>query len=102
MLICLAGCVEARPERTPNNNRNNPLQQDRVPGEYIVTTMGDCAEACVRTLATEFSISEIEKISVDSYRIKLGKDPGLEILSQKLMASKRIKAVQPNFRYRMN
>lgn len=101
LLICMVSCLGAKPDKAQNGTVN-PFQQDRVPGEYIVTTLGNCEEICLRELTGSFHISQLEKIASQTYRVKLEQDPGLETLSDVLSKSKKIKAVQPNFRYQMN
>jgi len=94
---------------TPNNLHSAPpdysdssSQQHRVPGEYLVTlTKGSDIKAII-DLYGRFGIKSTKDLGNDIYLMTLTDDPGPAKMEELGKLNTSIKAVQPNFIYRMN
>lgn len=74
-------------------------EHGRVFGEYIITVVNNDAESLIRQLYGEYSIEAIKGLGEDRYLLRMGQDPGPEVIKEKATKSGRVKSVQPNFAY---
>lgn len=82
--------------------KNTDQSGNRVLNEYIVTVKKGAGKAEIQKAFEWYGISKISVISPDLYLIHLVKDPGLEEMNQVASHAAGIKAIQPNYRYRVN
>jgi len=74
--------------------------QASVPGEYLVTIPGDADEKSIADLYGRFGIRALRPLGNGVFLISLSQDPGLAVMQELAGRDRRIKSVQPNFRYR--
>lgn len=71
-------------------------------GWYIVQVSGD-AEQKIQQVFAEYGVHSVHAIGNDSYDFRLNRDPGIEVLKNKVENSGgMIKSIQPNFIYHIN
>ena len=76
---------------------------DRVAGQYIVTIAGEDVDLeMVRGIFSAFDVKDIRPSGKAYFVITFGKDPGIAALRQLITDTKELKAVQPNFIYRIS
>ncbi len=96
-----AGCSNSHTETyTKDRELIRESNQNRVPGEYIVTVREGADVSAAQALFSEFDIREVRDLGGRRLLLKLGKDPGPETVQRKAAGSEKIQAVQPNFIYR--
>ena len=79
-----------------------PSRQTRVPGEYLVTLAAGADVKAIAALYGRFGIRGTQAIGSDVFLVKLTEDPGPARMEEVRAQSAQIKAVQPNFVYRIN
>ncbi len=101
----LSGCMScanapASPGEPPM--AGSPAGQSVVPGEYIVTLAagGDAAQAS--QVLARFSPKRVKDLGGGRFLVVLEKDPGVEAMRDLPRQDDRVKAVQPNFVYRIS
>lgn len=76
--------------------------QARVPGEYLVTLAGGADAKALTDTYGRFGINRIMNLGNSVFQLNLSEDPGPEKMEALRREDGRIKAVQPNFSYRVN
>jgi hypothetical protein len=84
--LCLASCGAS--------------QDNRVPGEYIVTLTPQARAAAIADLYGRFAIQSVKPLGNDVYLMQLSEDPGPVVIESLGRSNAHIKAVQPNYGYR--
>jgi hypothetical protein len=85
---------KSTPAKTPGN-------QDRVPGEYLVSVQKGGDEALIRRIFAPYSVRDVQPVSDDLFLLKVDQDPGPDAIKRKGEESDQIRSVQPNFVYRL-
>lgn len=98
--------VKANPVPVPANLAASTTvswsEQTRMPGEYLVTLVAGIDVKVISDVYGQFEIKSIKELGNGSFQIKLGNDPGPEKMEALRSQDSRIKAVQPNFIYRID
>jgi hypothetical protein len=92
------GSSPVNPQAAPAGTSS---QQSRVPGEYLITL---AARADVKTIADvygRFGIKGIKNLGSDVFLVTVTEDPGPAAMEKLRGDDSRIKAVEPNFVYRI-
>jgi len=76
-------------------------QQVRVPGEYLVTLVAPAEVKAISDLYGRFGIKRIELLGSNIYLITLTDDPGPATMESLRTGNARVKAVEPNYVYRI-
>ena len=94
---------------TPNNLHTAPTdpsdlssQQHRVPGEYLVTLAKGSDIKAITDLYGRFGIKSTKDLGNDIFLVTLTDDPGPAKMEELGKLNTSIKAVQPNFIYRLH
>ena len=87
--------------QTPLGVRTSDSQY-RVAGEYIVTSQPGGDAALLRQLYAAYGVRDISDLGKNRFLIKLNQDPGLTDIERTGIESGKVKAVQPNYVYRLN
>lgn len=77
-------------------------QSDRIAGEYIVTLAAGGNPAAIERTYRDLGIAAVTRLAPDRYLLKLRSDPGPAAIARRARAAAGIKAVQPNFTYRIS
>jgi len=77
-------------------------RQTRVPGEYLVTLAAGAEVKAAADLYGRFGIKGIQDLGRNVFLVRLTEDPGPARMEELLGQSAQVKAVQPNFVYRIN
>ncbi len=80
--------------------RPSIFNENRVPGEYIVTIDESGDEERIRELFEAYLVEKVKDLGRGRFLIKLEQDPGPEVVKRKGLESAFIKHVQPNYIYR--
>lgn len=75
-------------------------QQQRVPGEYLVTVRSGTPEQRIRDLYADYSVVDLRRLHDDVFLLRLAKDPGPEAARALGLSSGAVTDVQPNYVYR--
>lgn len=75
--------------------------QARVPGEYLVTLAHGADVAAISAVYGRLGVRQIKPVTADVYLLTLRDDPGPDAMESLRKRDARIKAIQPNFVYRM-
>lgn len=75
--------------------------QARVPGQYLVTLAQGAEVAAISAVYGQLGVKQIQPVVADVYLLTLRDDPGPETMETLGKRDARIKAVQPNFVYRI-
>jgi len=88
----------------PGNAQTAPAgalsQQTRVPGEYLVTLTAPADVKAITAVFGRFGIKGIKELGPNVYLVTLAEDPGPAAMEKLRGGDARIKAVEPNYRYR--
>ncbi|MDH4262587.1 MAG: hypothetical protein OEV78_06015 [Spirochaetia bacterium] len=88
------------------NSKNNSKGQlqNTAPGEYVVTVKGNNDANVVKHVFSKYSVVSVTGLdnTPGVFLLKLNEDPGLDTLQNTADKSGKIKAIQPNFIYRIN
>lgn len=88
-----------------NNHGSTPedfsSRQKRVPGEYLVTLAPGADVEVITHLYGQFGIKGMKDIGHNIFHVTLTEDPGPAKMEYLRAQDNRIKAVQPNFVYRI-
>ena len=76
-------------------------QQTRVTGEYLVTLASPAEVKVISNLYGRFGIKSIKSIGPNLFLVSLTQDPGPTTMEELRKGDARIKAVQPNYVYRL-
>ncbi len=76
------------------------LGQARVPGQYLVTLAQGADAGVISELYGPFGIREVRDLGRGVYLMVLVEDPGPAAVEAVRGKDVRIRAIQPNFRYR--
>ena len=88
----------------PSNDKPAPATmppQDRVPGEYLVSVQKGGDDALLRNVFATYSVRDVQPVSDNLFLLKIDQDPGPDEIKRKAGESDRIRAVQPNYVYRL-
>lgn len=75
--------------------------QTRIPGEYLVTLAQGADVAAISEVYGRLGIKQIKPLTADVYLLTVRDDPGPDTMAMLRKRDARLKAVQPNFVYRM-
>ncbi len=102
MLIRGAACASAPLPAAPTPALSSvSAQQNRAPGEYLVTLAPDTDSKAISEVYGQFGIKGIKDLGRNNFLVKLTNDPGSEAMEELRSKDIRIKAIQPNFVYHM-
>ncbi|MGC2519382.1 MAG: hypothetical protein WA373_09800 [Burkholderiales bacterium] len=79
-----------------------PSRQTRVPGEYLVTLAAGADVKAVADLYGRFGIKNTQSLGRNIFLVTLTEDPGPARMEELRGQNAQIKAVQPNFVYRID
>lgn len=79
-----------------------PAPGTTVPAEYIVTLAPGANGAVLAEVFGRFGVEMVREISGGVFLLRLKEDPGLPRMKELQAQDSRIKAVQPNYVYRMS
>ncbi len=87
----------------PSSEKGDRLQLNQsATGRYIVNVSAD-AEQRINQVFAEYGVHSVHAIGNDLYDFRLSRDPGIEILKNKIESSGgMIKSIQPNYIYHIN
>ncbi len=77
-------------------------RQIRVPGEYLVTLAAGADSKAIADLYGRFGIKGTRDLGRNLFLVTLTQDPGPARMEELRGQNAQIKAVQPNFVYRIN
>jgi len=90
---------------TPGNLQAAPAgawsQQTRVPGEYLVTLAEGADGTVIADLYGRFGIKGTKDLGRNIFLVTLTEDPGPARMEELRTQNAHVKAVQPNFVYRL-
>jgi hypothetical protein len=97
----LSACRHAssNPEATPAGGLS---QQTRVPGDYLVTLAEGADVKAIADLYGRFGIKGMKDLGRNVFLVTLTEDPGPAKMEELRGRNAHVKAVQPNFVYRVN
>ena len=75
---------------------------DRVPGEYLVTLVAPAGVSAINDLYGRFGIKGIRDLGGGISLVTITEDPGPEKMEELRGQNASVKAVQPNFVYRID
>lgn len=91
---------------TPCNPETAPKdalsQQTRVPGDYLVTLAEGADVKVIADLYGRFGIKSMKDLGRNIFLVTLTEDPGPSKMEEFRGQNAHVKAVQPNFVYRIN
>lgn len=100
--IALVSCTNPMTDNPGPPLRKAPdAGSQRVTGEYIVTMESETPVETLLKIYEDFGVLAITDLGTSHYLIKLKSDPGVAAIEKKGIESGKIKAVQPNFIYRI-
>jgi hypothetical protein len=107
LAVALAGAATACScGHTPGNLQAAPAgagsQQRRVPGEYLVTLAEGAEVTVIADLYGRFGIRGTKDLGRNIFLVTLAEDPGPATMEELRAQNASVKAVQPNFVYRLN
>ena len=98
-MVCACG-------HTPGNLQAGPAgawsQQTRVPREYLVTLAEGADVKVIAALYGRFGIKGTKDLRHNIFLVTLTEDPGPDRMEELRTQNAHVKAVQPNFVYRLN
>jgi hypothetical protein len=107
LIVALAGIATASAcGHTPGNPQAAPAgawsQQTRVPGEYLVTLAEGADGKVIADIYGRFGIKGTKDLGHNIFLVTLTEDPGPAKMEELRGQNVQVKAVQPNFVYRIN
>jgi hypothetical protein len=105
--VALAGAAMVSAcSHTPGNPETAPKdalsQQTRVPGDYLVTLAEGADVKVIADLYGRFGIKGMKDLGRNIFLVTLTEDPGPSKMEELRVQNAHVKAVQPNFVYRIN
>jgi hypothetical protein len=101
VVIVIAACSQAAVPASTSTVASS-AQQQRAPHEYLVTLSEGADARALADVYGRFGILQTKSIGNNVYLLKLRDDPGPQSMEELVRGDARIKAVQPNFIYRIN
>jgi hypothetical protein len=102
MVGASTGHAWGRSPGDPNTESGGaPSQPARVPGEYIVTLATPGEVKAIADLYGRFGIRSIKQLGSSVFLVTLSEDPGPATMETLRRENAHIKAVEPNFVYRV-
>jgi hypothetical protein len=92
------GSSPANPQTAPAGASS---QQTRVPGEYLITLAAHADVKAIADVYGRFGIKGIKNLGSNVFLVILTEDPGPAAMGNLGGENPRIKAVEPNFVYRI-
>ncbi len=77
-------------------------RQTRVPGQYIVTLLPGADVKVITDVYGQFGIRGVRDLGQGLFLVTLTQDPGPAAMEEMRIKDPQIKAVQPNFIYRID
>jgi len=107
LIVALAGAATGCAwGNTPGNLQPAPAgawsQQTRVPGEYLITLVEGADGKVIADLYGRFGIKGTKDLGHNIFLVTLAEDPGPPGMEELRTQNAHVKAVQPNFVYRLN
>ena len=96
-----SACSQTPRDPAPGSMEFSP-RQARVPGEYLVTLAAGADVRAIDALYGRFGIRGTQAMGRDVFLVRLTDDPGPARMEELRAQSAQIRAVQPNFVYRIN
>ncbi|OGW35525.1 MAG: hypothetical protein A2X58_00765 [Nitrospirae bacterium GWC2_56_14] len=89
----------------PGNPGPKPMdlsaRQTRAPGEYLVTLVPGAESKVIADLYGRFGIKDMKDLGSNLFLVTLTEDPGPAKMEELREQNAQVKAVQPNFVYRI-
>jgi hypothetical protein len=89
----------------PGNPGPKPMdlssRQTRAPGEYLVTLIPGAESKVIADLYGRFGIKDMKDLGSNLFLVTLTEDPGPAKMEELRGQNAQVKAVQPNFVYRI-
>jgi hypothetical protein len=97
----VSGCshTPSNPEAAPKDALS---QKTRVPGDYLVTLVEGVDVKVIADLYGRFGIKSTKDLGHNIFLVTLTEDPGPAKMEELRGQNAHVKAVQPNFVYRIN
>ena len=107
LAVVLAGAAMGSAcSHTPGNPEAAPKdalsRQTRVPGDYLVTLAEGADVKVIAGLYGRFGIKSTKNLGHNNFLVTLTEDPGPAKMEELRGQRAHVKAVQPNFVYRIN
>jgi hypothetical protein len=106
LAVVVTGLAGSACSQTPRDPPPGPMdyssRQTRVPGEYLVTLAAGADVKAIAELYGRFGIRDTQGLGSDVFLVRLAEDPGPATMEELRAQSAQVKAVQPNFVYRIN
>jgi hypothetical protein len=97
--VFACGHAQGNPQAAPEGSWS---QQKRVPGEYLVTLAEGADVSVIAGLYGRFGIKGTKDLGHNVFLVTLAEDPGPAGMEELRGRNASVKAVQPNFVYRID
>jgi hypothetical protein len=103
LLLVLSSLVVLSGAGNRRNNHDNKavqeLEENRVPGEYLVTVKEGIGKEYLNKLFAANRVSAVEEISPKLFLVKIEDDPGPSQVYEEYLNDRNIEKIQPNYIY---
>ena len=89
LLLVAGGVMACAHSSKPDASNDQPTpattpgNQDRVPGEYLVSVQKGGDEALIRRVFASYSVRDVRPVSDNLFLLKIDQDPGPEAIKRK-------------------
>ena len=97
--VCACGHTPGNPQTAPAGASS---RQTRVPGEYLVTLAEGADGKVIADLYGRFGIKGAKDLGNNVFLVTLAEDPGPDRMEELRGQNASVKAVQPNYVYRLD
>jgi len=104
MMFCAHACAHVNQPDTKVTpvKQQQKFAQNVVPCEYLFTVDETCDVQCLYSLLVkDYSITNIKAIGNNLFLVTFTIDPGMDALLSMYNNTSIIKAIQPNFKYKL-
>ncbi|MDZ7661830.1 hypothetical protein [Thiohalophilus sp.] len=99
LALGLAACMQPQAD---NTERRQPVaeqsapQENRVPGEYLVSLVAGADPGAARALFADYGVSQWRHLRKDTYVVHLQSDPGPEAMARLAHDTATLRYIEPN------
>ncbi|MEX1057654.1 MAG: hypothetical protein WED11_07975 [Natronospirillum sp.] len=99
LTLSLAACTQPQADNTGQRQpvaEQSAQQENRVPGEYLVSLVASADPEAARALFTKYGVSQWRHLRKDTYVLHLQSDPGPEAMAQLAHVTATVHRIEPN------
>jgi len=99
LALSLGGCMQPQADNTERRQpaaEKSATQENRVPGEYLVSLVAGADPEAARALFADYGVTRWRHLRKDTYVVHLQFDPGPQAMARMAHDTATVRYIEPN------